>query len=212
MKRYLDLLLCAIIVSLSIFAMFRIDTKAKVIKDKDEIYLTNNTKEIIETIKYNVAQASIEEKYVLKSIPTKQTIKVTNKSVKYGTFGRLYVSGYSVPLYDYNVNTTSSYSLQTIVNNPNSAAYYINHGKLIIADHYYQGFSVLSHLNEGTTSHISFEDGSIVRYRLIKKSRGYNAGPDLIDNNGNSFFNMKSDLIMYTCYEDGIMVTLWELS
>ena len=209
MKRYLNLLLCSIIVSLSVFAMFRIDTKAKVV---DKIYVTNNNKVKIETIKYNVAKASIVEKYVPKSIPTSQSIKVTKKSVKYGTFGRLYVSGYSVPLYDYNVNTTSNYSLQTIVNNQDSAAYYINHGKLIIADHNYQGFNVLSYLNEGSTSHISFEDGSIVRYRLIKKSRGYNAGSDLIDTNGNSFFNMKSDLIMYTCYEDGIMVTLWELS
>ena len=35
---------------------------------------------------------------------------------------------------------------------------------------------------------------------------------DLIDYDGNSFFNMESDLIMYTCYNDGIMATLWVLA
>ena len=42
--------------------------------------------------------------------------------------------------------------------------------------------------------------------------QGVNTGPDLIDADGNSFFNMPSDIIMYTCYENGIMVTLWNLS
>ena len=32
------------------------------------------------------------------------------------------------------------------------------------------------------------------------------------DSNGNSFFEMNSDIIMYTCYENGIMVTLWNLA
>ncbi len=133
-------------------------------------------------------------------------------SVKYGTYGRLYVSGFSVALYDYNVNTKSSDSLQTIVNNKDSAAYYRNHGRLVIADHHYQGFKVLANLNEGTTSYIKFENGTSIKYKLIKKSKGVNTAPDLVDTEGNSFFDMKSDLIMYTCYEDGIMATLWALA
>lgn len=132
-----------------------------------------------------------------------------HKTIKYGTFGRLYISNYSAALYDYNVYTKSDTALQTIVDNKDSAAYYKNHGKLVIADHYNQGFKVLINLSEGNTLQIKFEDGNTIRYKLIKKSEGTNAGPDLVDNEGNSFFEMESDLILYTCYNDGIMATLW---
>ena len=128
-----------------------------------------------------------------------------------GTYGRLYVSYYNVALYDYNVNTTSDLSLQTIVDNQDSAAYYYNGGKKVIADHNYQGFRILINLNVGDKAYIKLNDGSIITYRLIYKSKGYNTGPDLIDINNNSFYDMNSDIIMYTCYEDGIMGTLWVL-
>ncbi len=240
MKRYLNILLCTFVVFLSVFAMFRIDTNAKVVNDKDEYFvantddnnstkdkINNDEKEKQEFLKRQrlerIKKEQIEKKRmkkeqstvtktttVKKSVPKKNPTTRAN-SVKYGTFGRLYVPGYSVALYDYNVNVEPSSSLQTIVNNQDSAAYYITNDKLVIADHHYQGFNVLISLNEGATSYIKFKDGSIIRYRLIKKARGVNTGPDLIDNNGNSFFNMRSDIIMYTCYEDGIMVTLWSL-
>lgn len=129
----------------------------------------------------------------------------------YGAYGRLYISDFNVTLYDYNVNTYSTLSLQEIVDNNDSAAFYIKHNRLVIADHNTQGFSVLNWLNEGDTSYIKLEDGSTIGYRLIKKNKGYNTGPDLIDDEENSFFDMDSDLIMYTCYDDGIMVTLWNL-
>lgn len=211
MKRYLRLILCTIILSLSIFAMFRIDIKAKVMDEN----ISNTKLDILKMEKFTVAKASLVERTIPKSIPTMKSTTYHTKQtngVKYGTFGRLYVSGHSVALYDYNVNTMSNSSLQTIVNAQDSAAYYTNHGKLIIADHNYQGFNVLASLNEGTTSYIKFEDGSIVRYRLIKRARGINTGPDLVDTNGNSFFSMSSDIIMYTCYDNGIMVTLWVLA
>lgn len=157
-----------------------------------------------------------ENTKVVKTSSTNNTVqnnshKETN-TVKYGTYGRIYISGYSAALYDYNVYTRSSESLQTLVDNSDSAAYYLNYGKKIIADHAYQGFNVLINLSEGATSYIKFEDGSVIRYKLIKKSEGVNTGPDLIDNEGNSFFDMASDLIMYTCYGDGIMATLWVLA
>ena len=130
----------------------------------------------------------------------------------YGTYGRLYIYDHSVALYDYNVYTYSSYSLQSIVDDSDSAAFYRNKGKLVIADHNYQGFSILNYLEEGDTSYIRFEDGSTISYTLIRRSEGYNTGPDLTDIDGNSFFYMDSDLIMYTCTDYGIMVTLWTLS
>ena len=63
----------------------------------------------------------------------------------------------------------------------------------------------------GDKAYIKLNDGTILTYRLIYKSKGYNTGPDLIDINNNSFYDMASDIIMYTCYEDGIMGTLWVL-
>ena len=83
----------------------------------------------------------------------------------------LYVSSYNVALYDYNVNTRSSLSLQDIVNNEDSAASYRNKGRLVIADHNYQGFDILAYLTEGSTAYIQFEDGSTIGYTLIKKSK-----------------------------------------
>ena len=122
--------------------------------------------------------------------------KVKNDNAYSGTYGRLYVSYYNVALYDYNVNTTSEASLQTIVDNQDSAAYYYNGGRKIIADHNYQGFKVLVNLNVGDKAYIKLNDGTILTYRLIYKSKGYNTGPDLIDINNNSFYDMASDIII----------------
>lgn len=151
---------------------------------------------------YNVVQTSTEEE---------QHNTYTPPAVTYGTYGRLYVSWFDVALYDYNVNMNSDLDLQQIVDNYDSAAYYETKDRLVIADHSTQGFNVLNSLSEGSTSYIKFADGSSIGYRLIKKETGYNTGPDLVDNADNSFFDMDSDLIMYTCYGDGIMVTLWSL-
>lgn len=231
MKRYLNIFLCTFVVLLSFFAIFKINTTVKAV-DKDDYYsvieLADNiekdkkekTKEekIKKEIKITKPKVVVKKKTTVvktstakQSVPKKKTI-VKPKSVKYGTYGRLYVPGYSVALYDFNVNMRSSSSLQTIVNNQDSAAYYITHDKYVIADHHYQGFSVLTTLSVGATSYIKFKDGTTIRYKLIKKSKGVNTGPDLKDTNGNSFFGMRSDIIMYTCYEDGIMATLWVLA
>lgn len=140
-----------------------------------------------------------------------QLTNIRNDNSNTGTYGRLYVSYYNAALYDYNVNNVSEVSLQTIVDNPDSAAYYYNVGKKVIADHNYQGFKVLVNLNIGDKAYIKLNDGTVQTYRMIYKSKGYNTGPDLIDINNNSFYNMNSDLIMYTCYDDGIMGTLWVL-
>lgn len=133
-------------------------------------------------------------------------------SVNYGTYGRLHVSWFDVALYDYNVYTVSGSSLQELVDNYDSAAFYVSRGKLVIADHDYQGFNALYDLYEGSYSYIQFADESTIGYTLIRKEKGYNTGHDLVDTAGNSFFYMDSDLIMYTCYDGGIMVTLWSLA
>ena len=183
-----------------------INDQATTIEEKEEQKVIENEQEVIETENSDTIQTSEVEEYIEESTPV-----IESYYENYGTYGRLYVGGHSVALYDYNVNTHSGSSLQEIVNNDDSAAYYRNKGRLVIADHNYQGFSILGYLSEGDTAYIKFADGSTIGYRLIKKSKGYNTGPDLVDTEGNSFFNMYSDIIMYTCYDDGIMVTLWSL-
>ena len=182
------------------------ESESNVIEEKNELMEEHNSldnqKEEIQTKSSDVIQTSAAEEYVNENVQITET---------YGTYGRLYVSDFDVALYDYNVFTSSSLSLQEIVDNWDSAAYYASRSKLVIADHDTQGFRVLTWLAEGTTSYIKFEDGSTIGYRLIQKAKGYNTGPDLVDTEGNSFFDMDSDLIMYTCYDDGIMVTLWGL-
>jgi len=239
MKKHLIRILCIFIILLSTFALTIINTNSKIENQKNykTFYsIKKNFKEIENKIKENLKQEEkvamkVEEKDIAlettekeKEEPTIINTSTKNESVQddsasintnnttYGTFGRLYVANYNVAVYNYNVNTTPTSDLQTIVDNEDSAAYYLNHGKLVIADHYYQGFGVLANLNEEDTSYIEFEDGSTIRYRLIKKSKGINTGLDLTDTEGNSFFDMDADIIMYTCYEDGIMVTLWVLA
>ena len=227
MKKVLGVLLYTFILLLSsltiaktdIFANTETTTESEVMESKIDSNTVNNgndnTKEEQETIKEEIetdtsdyVETSTEDTYEEENYEE----ETESYNVNYGTYGRLYVSWFNVALYDYNVNTSSDYSLQSIVDDYDSAAYYRTKGKLVIADHNYQGFSILGSLDEGTIAYIEFEDGSSISYRLTYVSRGYNTGPDLIDYDGNSFFNMESDLIMYTCYNDGIMATLWVLA
>ena len=227
MKNFLITLLCVSIFLFSNFTSVKTDNYTKIesankkelveSKKESNIVKTDNnekdSKEEIEVLENEQEEIETGSSYGDETSTTDEsTYSYTPATVNYGTYGRLYIPGFNVALYDFNVNTSSSLSLQTLVDNSDSAAYYINRGKLVIADHDYQGFSTLSYLSEGTTAYIQFEDGSTIGYRLIRKSKGYNTGPDLVDTEGNSFFNMYSDLIMYTCYDGGIMATLWVLS
>ncbi len=234
MKKYFNIMICSFIMIFCIIALIKINTYSVTeIKTENNLFATINKvndniekkekerleKERLEKEKKEKERKEIERREQLEREKQVQIVKTTsNKSttsnsnnIKMGTYGRLYVSNFSVALYDYNVNMESNNSLQTIVNNADSAAYYTTNNRLVIADHNYQGFNVLVNLNIGDTSYIKLKNGSTIRYKLIKKSKGYNKGEDLVDTNGNSFFKMNSDIIMYTCYQDGIMATLWTL-
>ena len=215
MKKYLTVLLCTFIFFFSDVSAVNTDITNE--KTDNEVLVRykletgNVEQETLENEPENTDN-SITEEYVEEVNTTNETYNESyTYTVNYGTYGRLYVSWYDVALYDYNVYTDSSLSLQELVDNYDSAAYYTSYGRLVIADHDYQGFSVLTSLSEGATAYIKFGDGSTIGYRLIQKSKGYNTGPDLIDTEENSFFEMDSDLIMYTCYDGGIMVTLWRI-
>lgn len=222
MKKFLTVLFCTFVFLFNDIGVADSNTidKAKLdekVSIKYEVEAENEEQETtVEEQKEDstIVDTSTTAEYVeeVNTINETYTENYETYSVNYGTYGRLYVSWYDVALYDYNVYTESSSSLQQLVDNYDSAAYYINYGKLVIADHNYQGFNVLNNLSEGNTAYIKFADGSTITYRLIKREKGYNTGPDLVDTAGNSFFDMSSDLIMYTCYDDGIMVTLWVLA
>ena len=220
MKKYLISLLYKLIFLSANFTGNKIDAYAKNVDKKErplvEIKSISNVIEndLKEEEKKILEQQEIErqqEEAKKQSYNVVQTSSYYTPTVTYGTYGRLFISGFNVALYDYNVNTNSNLSLQQIVDNSDSAAFYASRNRLVIADHDTQGFSVLTWISEGTTSYIQFEDGSTISYRLVRKAKGYNTGPDLVDTEGNSFFNMDSDIIMYTCYDGGIMVTLWSL-
>ena len=224
MKRYLFIFLCTLIILLCVFTLIKINTNNNILyKNKKILVAENNIYNKAVNANSKIEKIEIEKKerenkkeekvkVINTSINNKKISTKKDNNINYGTFGRLYISNFSVALYDYNVNTNSNHSLQTIVNNNDSAAYYTANDKLVIADHSYQGFNILVNLKEGTTSYIKFKDGNTIKYKLIKKDEGINTGPDLVDNKGNSFFKTNSDIIMYTCYKDGIMVTLWALS
>lgn len=216
MRKFFTVLLCTFI--------FLLDDNS--ITNANALVKTNQEEAIV--LKQVKRETKIEEQELSETEPEEIADSTTESSsdnyveedytayepynVNYGTYGRLHVSWFDVALYDYNVYTGSSYSLQELVDNYDSAAFYVSRGKLVIADHDYQGFNALYDLYEGSYSYIQFEDGSNIGYTLIRKEKGYNTGPDLVDTAGNSFFDMGSDLIMYTCYDGGIMVTLWVLA
>ena len=188
-----------------------VDKKIETVSE-NSVKQENKKQEKVKTkVKKVVKKEKVEDPTTSQTAQTNESTK-QNNNIVYGTFGRIYISNYSAALYDYNVNTKADSSLQTIVDNKDSAAYYKNHGKLVIADHNSQGFKVLVNLSEGTIASIKFENGKTIKYKLINKSEGKNEGYDLVDSEGNSFFDKDYDLIMYTCYNDGIMVTLWVLS
>ena len=221
MKKYLTVLLCTLIFLFNNVRDANIVAKTNELDEK--VVVKTNIETKIEEPEIQEEPEVVEESVIETSIPTEYVEEVNNVSetysestetysINYGTYGRLYVSWFDVALYDYNVYTESSSSLQELVDNYDSAAFYTSRGRLVIADHDTQGFNVLTGLSEGNTASIRFADGNSITYRLIRKEKGYNTGPDLVDTANNSFFNMDSDLIMYTCYDGGIMVTLWVLA
>jgi len=218
MKKFFTVLLCTFLFLLDENSITNTNVLAKTkeveakVLIQEKIETKEEEQEVAETEPEEIADSTITETSSTEEYTEDSYTAYEPYSVNYGTYGRLHVSWFDVALYDYNVYTWSGSSLQELVDNYDSAAFYVSKGKLVIADHDYQGFNALYDLYEGSYSYIQFADGSTIGYTLIRKEKEYNTGPDLVDAAGNSFFNMDSDLIMYTCYDGGIMVTLWALA
>lgn len=210
MKKFFTVLVCTFLLLLNENSFAETKNVDKTKKANEKVLVLETKKEENETVEQEeISDSTVDEISTTDDYYEEDNYDYEPYSVNYGTYGRLHVSWDDVALYDYNVYTSSGSSLQELVDNYDSAAFYANRGRLVIADHNTQGFSALYDLYEGSYAYIEFADGSTTGYTLIKKEKGYNTGYDLVDAYGNSFYNMDSNLIMYTCYDDGIMVTLW---
>ena len=210
MKKFFTVLVCTFLLLLNENSFAETKNIDKTKKENEKVLILETKKEENETVEQEeISDSTVDEISTTDDYYEEDNYDYEPYSVNYGTYGRLHVSWDDVALYDYNVYTSSGSSLQELVDNYDSAAFYANRGRLVIADHNTQGFSALYDLYEGSYAYIEFADGSTTGYTLIKKEKGYNTGYDLVDAYGNSFYNMDSNLIMYTCYDDGIMVTLW---
>ena len=210
MKKFFTVLVCTFLLLLNENSFAETKNVDKTKKANEKVLVLETKKEENETVEQEeISDSTVDEISTTDDYYEEDNYDYEPYSVNYGTYGRLHVSWDDVALYDYNDYTSSGSSLQELVDNYDSAAFYANRGRLVIADHNTQGFSALYDLYEGSYAYIEFADGSTTGYTLIKKEKGYNTGYDLVDAYGNSFYNMDSNLIMYTCYDDGIMVTLW---
>ena len=144
MKKYFTVLICTFVFLFNDISILNTNMFNKT-KKKDERVLVKcelNTKvEEQESIEKEKVEEKVEEKEedsaAIETSTTDDYIQEENSTTEtnyenYGTYGRLYVSWFDVALYDYNVNTYSSSSLQTLVDNYDSAAYYITKGRLVL--------------------------------------------------------------------------------
>lgn len=187
------------------------NTKENIIEDN---HLATVQEEVptIQKKKETVSVSNEKTSIVPNTFPsTIEEIRNTNDSL--GTIGRIYLPSisHSVRVFDANVTYNETYNAQTIVDNPDSVAFFPIGKKEVIGDHNYQGFSKIIHLNIGTYAYMKKANGEIDVYQMTNKFIGKNISTDITDLNGVSIQEMDSDIILYTCYtSDTIMVTLWK--
>ena len=127
-------------------------------------------------------------------------------AVSFGDRGRLYIGSHSVALY----NSLS----QAVVDNTDSAFYYVLYGTIIIGDHNNQGFDIIKQCNEGDRCYILHADGSREEfvYRRIDRN-AQNITSDVIDSSGRSAFRAGFDMFTMTCNDSGcrnVTIVYWD--
>lgn len=137
--------------------------------------------------------------------------QILNDNKKIGTHGRIYFSSlYSIALYQ----PTTSEEAQKMVDNKDSGAYYRYGNIMIVADHAYQGFSIIKSQKVGNYVYIKKkdQDGKIIleKYIIKEKTTGINTGPNLItDDKRDIGKDVNYDLALYTCNsKDGYRITI----
>lgn len=126
--------------------------------------------------------------------------------VSFGDKGRFYIGSHSVALY----NTLS----QTVVDETDSAFYYVLYGTIIIGDHNNQGFDIIKQCNEGDRCYILHADGSREEFICRRIDRNaQNITSDVIDSNGQSAFRAGFDMFTMTCNDSGchnVTIVYWD--
>lgn len=127
-------------------------------------------------------------------------------AVSFGDKGRFYIGSHSVALY----NTLS----QTVVDETDSAFYYVLYGTIIIGDHNNQGFDIIKQCNEGDRCYILHADGSREEFICRRIDRNaQNITSDVIDSNGQSAFRAGFDMFTMTCNDSGchnVTIVYWD--
>lgn len=164
---------------------------------------------IEQTIKSNTTSTTTKK---TTNISPKKTTeeKILEEDKKLGTFGRIYFSSlYSVALY----RPTTSEQAQAYVDNKDSAAYYKYGNIMIVADHAYQGFTIIKSLKAGDYVYIKKRTGTgfgLEKYIVREKTNGKNTGYNLITDDGRDIgTDVNNSLALYTCNTaDGLHVTI----
>lgn len=135
---------------------------------------------------------------------------VSNESVlsemqrRPGMYGRL-----SIPSVGVNVALFTG-SAQSLVDAPDSAAYFPAGNSMLIADHWNQGFTKIKKCHVGTQAYI-YRGTSIQTLTCTGVCQGVNSDYDLLYADGSSA-TMGGNTLMYTCnganYHD-ITITFW---
>lgn len=127
-------------------------------------------------------------------------------AVSFGDKGRFYIGSHSVSLY----NSLS----QAVVDNTDSAFYYVLYGTIIIGDHNNQGFDIIKQCNEGDRCYILHADGSREEFICRRIDRNaQNITSDVIDSNGQSAFRAGFDMFTMTCNDSGchnVTIVYWD--
>lgn len=180
--------------------------------------LTIVEKEPIKTTKTNDNKTnSTSKKVVAEKVNSKKTTtkeienKILTNNKKLGDSGRLYFSSlYSIALY----SPDTSAEAQKFVDNQDSGAYYPHGNIMIIADHAYQGFSIIKSQKVGSYVYIKKinENNQKVldKYIIREKTNGTNTGAYLITSDGRKLAtDVNYDLALYTCNSaDGKNITI----
>ena len=98
---------------------------------------------------------------------------------------------------------------QVTVDNVDSAAYYVNSGHQVIADHNYQGFSAIGRCTPPTLAHLDKRDAQVVSSYCVAVIKGHNTEDALTDESYVPIDKLHpGTLVNYTCNENWQNVTI----
>lgn len=126
-------------------------------------------------------------------------VQVTNTSLNYVSINSYYAD-------------LVWWGVQSDCDNTGVGVFFLYGNKTVIADHNYQGFSLIENLAIGSTATVNL-NGSVSTVSLVSRYTGVNTGTDLLINGSDPAYNYNDGwLVMYTCTSgsDSITITFWQ--